>query len=237
MDWLALAHKVIEFIEEHWIKAVIAIALTALSGWWAAFWAWRKWRLRQDADVLHISQNTIEMRPTGENQALEPWLVLDVISEDQLEKVISHPVPCQLIKKAALKTTVDQPFLIFPEADRWYVLNIVRLAIAEPFAIGTAAKMLPSAKVGTIDCIFALTYERYSAMRQGKLRVMLIAKSLLENPKTFDRPFRFESPQHSDRLTTLQKMQADYLKGKNSVCCMNVRLNILLGASEATPSR
>lgn len=232
MNWQVLVHKALEFIQEHWLKAVLALALTALSGWWAAFWAWRKWRLRQDADVLHISQNTIEMRPTGENQTPEAWLVLDVISEDQLEKVISHPVPCKLIKNAATKTTVNQPFLVFPESDRWYVLNIIRLAIAEPFAIGTAAKMLPGARVGTIECIFALTYERYSAMRQGKLRVMLIAKSLLDNPKTFDRPFRFESAPHSDRLETLKKMQSDYLKGADARYCMNVRLNILLGAVE-----
>lgn len=228
MDWQELIDKGIELVQEHWLKAVGALALTLLSGAWTFFWAWRKWRSRHDMDVLHISQNSIELRPTGPEGALEPWLILDVHSENQLSNDITHPMPRQIIKKAASRTTESQPFLLFSDADRWHVLNIVRLAIAEPFKIGTAAKMLPEAKVGVVDAVFAMTYERYSRMRQGKIRVMIAPKKMLEDPNAFHREFRYSSPQHSDRLVTLKKMQEDFLKGEKSQFCMGVRLNILL---------
>lgn len=228
MDWNDLFGKAIELVKDHWLKAVVALALTMLSGAWTFFWAWRKWRSRYDMDVLHISQNSIEMRPTGKDGASEPWLILDVHSENQLSDDITHPIPRRLIKQAASRTTESQPFLKFSDADRWHVLNIVRLAIAEPFKIGTAAKMLPDAKVGVVDAVFAMTYERYTNMRQGKIRVMIAPKKLLDDPNAFKREFRFSSPQHIDRVTTLKKMQEDYLKGEKSEFCMDVRLNILL---------
>jgi len=228
MDWQELIQKVIQFAQDHWIKAVGALVLTFLSGTWAFFWAWRKWRSHHDTDVLHVSQNTIEMRPTGPEGGMEAWLVLDVHSENQLSNDITHPIPCRLIKQAAGRTTEEQPFLRFDKEDRWHVLNIVRLALAEPFKIGTAAKMLPEAKVGVVEAIFAMTYERYATMRQGKIRVMIVPKSMMEDRGALEREFRFSSPQHSDRVITLRKMQADYLKGKDSEFCMDVRLNILL---------
>ena len=54
-----------------------------------------------------------------------------------------------LIRRAARRTTEKWPFLAFPVADRWYVLNLIRLAIAEPFKVGTAAKMAPEAPTVT----------------------------------------------------------------------------------------
>ena len=137
-------------------------------------------------------------------------------------------MPRRLIRRAAKKTTESQPFLAFPSHDRWYVLNLIRLAIAEPFKIGTAAKMVAEAKVAEVECVFALTYERYKGMRQGKVRVMLIPRALLDDPASFDRPLRLEAESHRDRITTLKAMQRDWLRGKESQFCMNVRLNVPL---------
>lgn len=137
-------------------------------------------------------------------------------------------MPRRLIRRAAKKTTESQPFLVFPSHDRWYVLNLIRLAIAEPFRIGTAAKLVPETKVAEVECVFALTYERYKGMRQGKIRVMLIPRAVLDDPSSFDRPLRLEAESHRDRITTLKAMQRDWLKGKDAQFCMNVRLNVPL---------
>jgi hypothetical protein len=205
---------------------LLATLGTSALGW---FLAWRAWRKRQDLGVIHFSQNTLEERPTGPDGQMERWLILDVYSENPLEEEISHYAPRRLIQKAAKRTTVQQPFLHFPKEDRWYVLNLIRLAIAEPFRTGTAAKLVEGAKVVPVECIFAVTFERYATMRQGKIRVMIVKRSDLDNPKAFDEPLRLESTFHRDRITTLRRMQTDYAKGEaNWEYCLNVRINVQL---------
>lgn len=208
MDWQSIVDRATELTHDHWLKVAGWGAALCFSTLWAFFWAWRSWRTRQDMDVIHVSQNTIVSRPSGANSAQELWLILDVHFEDPMEQVISHPMPRRLIRRAAKRTTESQPFLLFPSNDRWYVLNLIRLAIAEPFRIGTAAKLVPEAKVAEVECVFALTYERYKRMRQGKIRVMLIPRALLDDPSSFDRPLRLEAESHRDRITTLKAMQA-----------------------------
>lgn len=229
MDANQLIDFLTEFVGDHWLKPLVAFALTLATSAVGSFLAWRAWRKRQDLNVIHFSQNSIEERPTGPNGAMERWLVLDVYSENPLDQEITHYMPRRLIQKAAKRTTVEQPFLNFAKDDRWYVLNIIRLAIAEPFRVGTAAKMAPGAKVATVDCIFAVTYERYPNMRQGKIRVMIIRRADLEKQNVYDDSLRVESPSHRDRITTLKLMQQDYLRGEqNWEYCLNVRINIQL---------
>ena len=226
--WESIIDRAAQLVHDHWLKVAAWGAALAGSSLWALFWAWRSWRTRQDMDVIHVSQNMIVSRPTGANGAEECWLILDVHFEDPLEQVISHPMPRRLIRRAAKKTTENQPFLVFSSHDRWYILNLIRLAIAEPFRVGTAAKMAPDAKVAEIECVFALTFERYKGMRQGKIRVMLIPRALLDDPASLERPLKLEAESHRDRITTLKAMQRDWLKGKGAQFCMNVRLNVPL---------
>ncbi|HVX13418.1 MAG TPA: hypothetical protein VHC22_19700 [Pirellulales bacterium] len=227
-NWESIAEQAERLLQDHWPKLVTWGGALAFSSLWAFFWAWRAWRRRQDLDVIHVSQNTIVSRPTGAKGAEEAWLILDVHCEDPLEQIISHPIPRRLIRRAAKKTSEHQPFLLFSDDDRWYVLNLIRLAIAEPFKIGAAAKMAPGAKVAEIPCVFAMTFERYKTMRQGKIRVMLAPQALLDDLTAFDRPLRLEAESHRDRITTLKAMQKDWLKGKGSQFCMTVRLNVPL---------
>lgn len=228
-DWQHFYNDAIALAREHGTKALSALAVFIATSSWALFRAWRSWRSRSDLDVFHLSQNGFRMKPTGPDGAMEPWLILDVVFEDLLSEIVSHPMPRRLIRSAAKHTTLHQPFLKFAPDDRWYVLNIIRLAIAETCATATIAKMSQQAQVDEIECVFALTYERYEGMRQGKIRCMIAPKSLLSDDKAFYRDdIRFESPSHSDRLTTLRKMQDDYLSGDQSEYCMTVRLNVLV---------
>lgn len=224
-----LLEKLSEFLQEHWLKALGALALTLFTGFWGFLVAWRKWKTRQDLDVIHYSQNTIQQRPTGPKGEPERWLILDVYAENSLSEEITHPIPRRLIRKAAKRTTVEQPFLYFDEDDRWQLLNLVRLAIAEQFRHGAVAKLSKRAQVDEVECIFALTYERYKKMRQGKIRVMVVPKELLDRPETLDGELRFESPTHVDRVTTLKRMRDDYRRGlANMQYCMDVRISIPL---------
>ena len=224
LQWLA--DNLPALIQEHWLKVVGALALTLLTSCWGIVKAWRAWSSRNDYDIMHISQNTFEERPTGNNDALEQWLILDVHSENQLCDDIEHPIPRWLIKRAAKKTTEDNVLLAFSEKDRWYVLNTVRMKIAEQFLQGTAAKLTKQATVEVVECVFALTYERYPDMRSGKIRVMIVKKDVLEDETFFDQDFRFESVSHCDRITTLRAMQKDFLRGDLAKHCMTVRMNI-----------
>ncbi|MCE9605106.1 MAG: hypothetical protein K8U03_09430 [Planctomycetia bacterium] len=216
------------FAREHGLKALSAFVVFIATSGWGLFWAWRSWRSRSDLDVFHLSQNGFRNRPTGPDGSPEPWLILDVIFEDLLTEIVSHPMPRRLIRAAAKQTTESRPFLKFDEADRWYVLNIIRLAIAETCAVSTLAKMSTQSRVDEIECLFALTYERYPGMRQGKIRAMLVPKALLDDDKALYRDnIRFESDTHVHRVTTLRKMQDDYRSGKPEYC-MDVRLNVLV---------
>lgn len=224
--WQEILEKVVRFASEHWVKALSAGTAMAATSLWGFYWARRSWLRRHDLNVLHFSLNTFQSRPTGPEGAAEPWLILDVLQEDELAEVVTHPVPRRLIKQAARKTTVTQPFLWLAETDRWYVLNILRLAIAETCRTATLAKLSAQAKVDEVPCVFAATFERYSGMRQAKLRVMIVPRTLLEDPQALHRAnIRFESETHRHRLTTLRRMQEDFRSGAPKYC-MDVRLSV-----------
>ncbi len=216
--------KMREFVHEHWIKAMMWLIATFISSLWTWVWARRKWRSRHDLDIIHFAQNTFETRNDAGGKK---WLILDVLREGPLKSVIAHPVPRKLIKDAAKLTTETQPFLIFDAADRFYVLNLVLVEIAEMFKTGTGKKLFDPALVVTVDCVFALTYERYPKMRQGKLRVMVVKRSDLDClPAIGD--LSFESPTHCDRMRTLAMMREDCAAGMDQAKhCMAVRLNIV----------
>ena len=227
----ALLGQLKELLREHGVKVIATLVVSFASSVWGWIWARRKWKSRQDTGVIHYSQNSfVDCWYGPEKKLVSRSLVLDVYSENQLKDDVSHPVARKLIRRAAGKTTADQPFLVFPDDDRWYILNIIRLSIAEQFRVGTAAKLASRASVEGVECVFALTYERYEGMKQGKIRVMIVRRDVLENKRFFDEaPVTFESPSHADRLKTLRKMQEDYREGKDGgkwKYCLTVRLNI-----------
>lgn len=231
MDWAFVDDRLFELVKEHWSKPVGWMLIVLFTSFWGWFIARRRWKARQDYNVVHFAQNTVQLRPTGENNAMEPWLILDG-NEDPLDKIVTHPIAAKLIRKAAKKTTEFQPFLRFDPDDRWYVLNHILLAIAEDAKAATRAKLSTKAVVDEVPCVFALTYERYPRMRQGKIRIMLIRQSVFDHPEEMDHDFRFEAPSHSDRVKTLRLMREDYRKGDQAEFCMGVRINVQVFGKE-----
>lgn len=225
MEWQRYAEYALEFAREHWTKPVGWLLLVAFTSVWGWFIARRRWKARHDYNVVHFAQNTIQYRDTGTDNKPEPWLILDG-NEDEIGKVITHPVAAKLIVKAAKQTTEHQPFLRFDPNDRWYVMNIILLAIAEDMKGATRAKLSRKSVVDEVPCVFALTYERYPKMRQGKMRIMIVRQSVLDAPDELDHDFRVEAPSHKDRVKTLRLMQADWRKGDKREFCMGMRLNV-----------
>lgn len=215
-----------EAFSEHWPVVVLWLLFVIVPLVVQSMLIRRAWRSHHHDDIIHISQNSVEMRKTGKENADEPWLILDVHGEFPLEAILHHPVPQKIVRAAAKKTMQNQPLIGFAPEDRWHILNMVRNGIATPFLIGTARKMIPMAgKTVVVPCVFALTYERYPGMRHGKIRAILVSQELLMSD-LLNQPLRVEDDTHRDRITTLHLMRADYAKGNAAEYCMEVRLNI-----------
>jgi hypothetical protein len=223
-------------ITDHWAKVVFLLIGALLSLLWKYFLDRRAWKNRQGIETLHLSSNTIEYRKTetqpqaqsiaetkvpDSNDAQsattkpenQPWLILDCVFEDDLNNKVSNRYVRQLIKRAITKTTVDQPFLRFgsSEDDHWFVMNMLRMGIAEIKGGDSLEKLAtsPAVPIADVKSVFAVPYERWPGMRQGKIRIMLAREDDIADDK-FSQDFQFEDPHHVDRPKTMRQMTADY---------------------------
>src|SRR4051812_38452051 len=103
-DWQLFYDDAIALLRDHGTKALSALVVFFATSSWALFRAWRSWRSRSDLNVFHLSQNGFRLKPSGPDGAMEPWLILDVIFEDLLTELVSHPMPRRLIHSAARHT-------------------------------------------------------------------------------------------------------------------------------------
>jgi len=213
-----------QLISDHWAKVVFLLIGAGLSLAWKYFWDRRQWRKRQGVETLHLSINSIQVRDSqvtrSNDQGVEvtesikqPWLFLDCIYEDNLSNRVSNRYVRQLIRRAVSRTTAQQPFLHFGESadDHWYVMNMLRMSIAEIKGGDSLEKLGDSSRFHVIDvqCVFAATYERWPGMRQGKIRLMLARESDITQDR-FRQTFQFEDPHHIERPKTLTRMSEDY---------------------------
>ena len=213
-----------ELISGHWVKILFLLIGAALSLVWKYYWDRRLWKKRQGVETLHLSSNTIQYRKTEETRTTEdgeteteqitlPWLFLDCIFEDNLANKVSNRYVRQLIRRAISKTTIEQPFMHFGDTDddHWFVMNMLRMGIAEIKGGDSLEKLSGTAlaPVRDVRCVFAVTYERWVGMRQGKIRIMLARESDVVEDK-FSQDFQFQDPHHVDRPKTMIQMTLDY---------------------------
>ena len=202
------------------------LVLTVLSPF-GVYWLRRrhyaKWQKKVFEHRIHFGTNTIQV-----TQGANPeWrLVFDSLFEDVLSDVIDDPIARDLIEASIKRTTEKDPFLAFHPNDRWYVMGAIKTAIAECFQAGTLAKLagLPHRSV---DCIFAITFERYPEMRSRKLRVIMVRSAMFTEEKTdLDRTdIKCERKHQSCRIDTLRDMRDDWRAGKR-VFTESIRINI-----------
>ena len=196
MDWLQrIGALVNDLIVDHWVKALVALAIAG-AGWsWGRYRARESWRRREFLNRFNVSLNLID----------DGVLRIRTLSEQPLEKVFLNSAAAKLVARAARKTTEDDPVLPLAEADRWFVYNEVLNQISEQFAQGHLRRSLGVAVTGA-RYVIALTCERAGGVRTQKIRAMVIRRDLLSALP--EQPPRFESSTHVTRFDTLRTLAA-----------------------------
>ena len=130
-------------------------------------------------------------------------LKIRTVMEQSLMDVFLNDIVIEKVVAAAKRTTLDNPMLPIPKADRWYLLNFVLNAVAEHFAAGQV-KLDAGAPVIRVKYALFLTCELVGEERIRKVRAMLIKAELLENFPYMDALPQLENPWHADRIKTLR---------------------------------
>lgn len=203
-----------------WIQQnveIIAMVIVPLVGGLITFRRMRvAWTNRQFLSRVNFSVNYIE----------EDFLKIRTLRESDLDRIIVNNRHGKRVVLRALKhTTIEKPFLEFPERDRWVILNAVLNELSEQFARGFVAISM-GVPVTTATYVFGLTCERDPRVKMNKIRVMLIEKGLLLQIDEIGEQLQFESPSHTVRLDTLKRMKEIYLDGGRSKNLLEVELGI-----------
>ena len=126
----------------------------------------------------------------------------------------------KIVKKAIKASTEDNPLLIFPEDEAWYVLNATLNQIISHFTKGTLKKDM-GIPVTSQLYTFCFTFEKEGGIRMQKVRVLLIQKNLLKNfPDNHD--IVLEQEKHTTRLQTLRTLKQQLTE--NPHCFMDVEI-------------
>jgi len=157
----------------------------------------RDWKASKFGKRVNISLNIIN----------ENTLHIRTLMEAQVVSVFLSSYARSLVKKAAKKTTVKDPFLNFPtEQDEWMVYNEILNAVSSLCAQDFLKATVRGAEFAEEPFLMAITWERDSEARVQKLRVLLVQESTLrefgEQHKNGNHT-AVEVPSHESRLTTL----------------------------------
>lgn len=210
-----------ELLRQHWhsIAGTAATLLAAAWVWWRARLAWRRRRFlhRINFSLNYIEAGTLRFRTLQES--------------DIREILLNNTYAVKLLMRAVGRTTLDQPLVELPDRDAWIVLNSVLNELSEQFAQGFLARSM-GLPVCAEQYVFAITCEKDPDVRINKVRVMIIAESLLDRieqmgqvaadrepaaEKSGPSPIqdlKFERPHHHVRLNTLRKM-AEFRRDKS----------------------
>lgn len=131
-------------------------------------------------------------------------LKIRTVLERSIQEVFLNKIAIDLVERASKACTVDQPLMLIPKADRWYVLNFVLNAVAEHFSAGHV-KRDAGVPVAAVKYALFLTCEVVGDERIRKVRAMLLRQDLLENFPYPDSLPQLENPWHADRIKTLRR--------------------------------
>lgn len=181
---------IFEYLNEHWIKLVVAVFFTG-TGWFIGKRrARREWRSREFLGRLNFSLNTID----------DGVLKIRTLSEKSCEEVFLNQVAAERATAAAKKTTPEDPTLPLKKDDYWYYLNAVLNEVSEQFAEGLIRRDM-GLPVKSEEYVICLTCESAGEIRTRKVRAMVIRKELLTH-LPLEKP-EFEAKTHATRWTTL----------------------------------
>lgn len=177
---------------------VVFILTTVLSfvigRWWGRYRAQQQWAHKQFLGRIIVSINGLA----------DGWLRIRTVFERSVEEVFLNPVAIEKVRAASLQTTVENPILPIPKADRWFLLNFVLNAVAEKFAEG-AVRYDAGQPVTPVAYLLFLTCELVGEDRIRKVRAMLVRKDMIENFPYHETMPKLERDWHADRVVTLRQ--------------------------------
>ncbi len=199
------------------LGGILALAAAAFA-WWRARLAWKKRRFlhRVNFSLNYVQGNALKFRTLRESD------IDDVLLNNK------HAV--DLVTKLAERTTLDDPFLGLPRDEAWVVLNSVLNELSEQFAAGFLATSM-GLPTRAEKYVLGLTCEKDPDVRINKVRVMIIAESLLQKIEGLP-GLAFEKEHHQIRLKTLIRMAQTYRDPKRRHLLLVVEL--MLPAERST---
>jgi len=215
------------FFTSYW--EIVLLAGTWLGILALAFRRRRDWRRKRFTQQVNFSLNYVQ----------DGTLRLRTLLEDSAERVWLNDYGVGLVRQAADRTTLEQPFLRLRSArDMDYVKRAVLNVLSERFSPAFVARAL-GAEVRTGRFAFGITWERYGNLRTQKLRVIVMDREQLDaifDPKGGLSP-SVAVPAHRDRLTTLRRMWEllHARKEKDRRLIGDVELGVLLPAVAVAP--
>ena len=189
--------QVLDFLKSNWEALIPPLVLLAI-GWGIGTWRARhRWARKEFFDRLNVSLNIFA----------DGKLQIRTLLEKQCEEVFLNSEITKAVINAAKRTTPEDSLLPLPIDDYWYYLNPVVNEVSEHFAIGYLRRDAGE-PVKSKTYLIGLTCESAGALRQRKVRAMVIRKSVLTN--LGDEPPQFEAETHTTRWTTLKQLEAEY---------------------------
>ncbi len=175
------------------VALVSGVASFLIGRYWGRYQAGRQWRKKEFLDRVIVSLNLFA----------DGGLKIRTVLERSLDEVFLNRVAVDKVLAAARQCTADTPLLPIPKADRWYILNFVLNAVAEPFALGHIRRDAGQ-PVTVVRYALFLTAELVGDERIRKVRAMLVkADHLREFPYPDALP-TLENPWHATRVATLR---------------------------------
>jgi hypothetical protein len=183
------------------VSSITTLVAFLFGRYYGRYKARREWMSKEFLHRVIVSLNIFA----------DGFLKIRTVLERSLEAVFLNPVAIEKVQLAAKECTKDQPLLIFPKEDRWFILNFVLNAVAEQFAPGQV-RQDAGAAVTKVKYALFLTCEVVGDERIRKIRAMLIQKQYLESFPYIDTLPQLENPWHEDRIRTLRQAAALYAK-------------------------
>lgn len=213
------ADAVDEVTSESAKKLITTVAVAAVTGlasylfgrYYGRYRAGREWHRKEFMGRIIVSLNIFA----------DGMLKIRTVLEDNLESVFLNQLAIEKVTAAAKKTTLDNPILPIPKADRWFLLNFVLNAVAEHFVAGQI-RLDAGQPVTKVRYALFLTCELVGDERIRKVRAMLVKEELLKQFPYPDTLPGLENPWHEDRIKTLRAAAALYAKEPDNFLMLEV---------------
>ena len=197
MDWRALAEQLWTILRDHWLKALVSLALLGIGTWWGRRRARREWERKRFLNRLNFSLNTLR----------DGKLEIRTLAEMNCRDVFLNDYAAERVQAAAERTTKANPMVPLEKDERWFILNSVLNEVSERFAEGFVRRDM-GMPVTTHTYLISLTYENAGDLKTRKIRAMLMRKDVLLNLPA--EPPAFERPHHAIRFETLHALAKAY---------------------------